>query len=215
MEDIELAAILCTRICHDLVGPVGALGNGVEVLAEEDDPEMQRQAVELLGHSAEQATRRLRFYRMAFGMAKAAAEEMAVAGAREVAQALLEGGRVELDWPATGESSPTHLSRAVVKLLLNTVLVASEALPRGGRVGVAITEPAASAGLRIEAEGDGARLSDAAERALAEDLTLDELEPRAAPVYLARRLAGASNRRFEVERSENLVRFTMPPIAAS
>jgi hypothetical protein len=59
MHDIELAAILCTRICHDLVGPVGALNNGVEVLAEEDDAEMQRQAVELLGHSAEQASRRL------------------------------------------------------------------------------------------------------------------------------------------------------------
>ncbi len=214
MQDIELAAILCTRICHDLVGPVGAMSNGVEVLAEEDDPEMQHQAVELLGHSAEQASRRLRFYRMAFGMAKAQAEEMALDEAREVAQGLLEGGRVELAWPETGASVPTHMTRALVKLLLNTILVATEALPRGGKVSVALAGADAASALRVEAGGEGARLSEAAERALAEDLTLDELEPRAAPVYLARRLARSHGRVFEVERAENMIRFSAGPAGA-
>lgn len=215
MQDIELAAILCTRICHDLVGPVGALSNGVEVLTEEDDPEIERQAMELLGHSAEQASRRLRFYRMAFGMAKAQAEEMASDEAREVVQGLLEGGRVELAWPEAGDSMPTHMTRALVKLLLNTILVAAEALPRGGKVSVVVADGDATSALRVEAGGEGARLSEAAERALAEDLTLDELEPRAAPVYLARRLAQSHGLVFEVERTENMIRFSASPARAN
>src|SRR5262245_66554930 len=98
-HDTLLANLLCSRLCHDLVGPVGAIGNGLEVLADEDDAEMRRQAIELLTFSAEEASRRLKFYRLAFGAAGGGEVALSLGEAREASRGLLTGGQVGLDWP--------------------------------------------------------------------------------------------------------------------
>jgi histidine phosphotransferase ChpT len=96
MPDLMLLSLLCSKLCHDLVGPISAIGNGVEILEDEDDPEMRKQAIELLAHSAELAAIRLKFMRLAFG----------AAGGEGVAISLAEARRTAADffWPAVGAS---------------------------------------------------------------------------------------------------------------
>ena len=147
MEDLDLAALLSTRICHDLVGPVGALGNGVELLAEEDGADLREQALDLLGMSAEQASRRLRFFRLACGTMKWGDEPMDEGEARAAAAGMLEAGRTTLDWPAGGVAG---LTQGRARALLNLVLVAAECLPSGGEVRVG---PGAGGGTELAATG--------------------------------------------------------------
>ena len=134
MPDLRLAALLCSRLCHDLIGPIGALNNGIEILADEDDPAMREQATQLLGDSAEEAARRLRFYRLAFGASGGMGQAIPLSEARDAAQGLFHKGRTSLEWPADLTLAPAD--KSLVKLLLNVILLAGAALPRGGTLAV-------------------------------------------------------------------------------
>ena len=181
IDDFELAALLCSRLCHDLIGPVGAIGNGLEVLADEQDEAMREQAMALVSQSAEQATRKLRFYRLAFGAATSGGADLAEA--RRAAEEIFADGKIKLAWPA--QSVP--LERPQLKLLLNLVLAGAEALPRGGDLAVD------ALGLAVEARGQNARLSEAAEAALRGGA--EAAQAKAAPVLLAARLAAKLGRK--------------------
>ena len=69
LDPMDLAALLCSRVCHDVISPVGAIVNGLEVLEDEDDPSMRDVALELIKKSARSASARLQFCRLAFGAA--------------------------------------------------------------------------------------------------------------------------------------------------
>ncbi len=202
-SDLDLAALLCTRVCHDLVGPVGAISNGLEVLEDEDDGEMQRQAYALLGMSAEQATAKLKFYRLAFGLTGQAGEMVTVAEARGLSSALLDGGRTELSWPEPAAAASLELGQATARLLLNMVLTGAEALPRGGTLHVAISGFEPEVTVSVEANGIGAGLSDAANHALSPTATAANVEPRAAAVYLTKRLAGSLGFDLDIARGDD------------
>jgi histidine phosphotransferase ChpT len=193
IDDFELAALLCSRLCHDLIGPVGAIGNGLEVLEDEKDASMREQAMELIGQSAEQAARKLRFYRLAFGAATGGGADLAEA--RRAAEELFAESKVRLAWPA--DAAP--LERPQLKLLLNLVLAGAEALPRGGDLAVS---PLA---LAVEARGQNARLSEAAEAALRGGG--EAAQAKVAPVLLAAKLAQRLGRTIEVERATDRVRL--------
>jgi histidine phosphotransferase ChpT len=158
MPDLRLAALLCSRLCHDLIGPIGALNNGIEILADEDDPAMREQATQLLGDSADEAARRLRFYRLAFGASGGMGQAIPLSEARDAAQGLFHKGRTSLDWPADQTQAP--VPKSLVKLLMNMILLAGAALPRGGTLVVrpgSAEHPhfvvvATGAGARIDAE---------------------------------------------------------------
>ena len=137
--DLRIAELLAARLCHELVSPVGAINNGVELL--EDDPDFAADAAGLIGQSAVQATRRLQFYRIAYGSTASIALDLG----RKVAFDLFADGKIACDWPETVAPE--------VKLACNLLLVAAEALPRGGRLTLAGADP-----LEIRAEGEGARL---------------------------------------------------------
>ena len=160
MNDLDLAALLCSRLCHDLINPIGALNNGIEVLSEEDDEAMRAQALELVSYSAGEAVRRLQFYRLAFGSSGGRSNSLALGDARKVALGLLSSGRITLDWPETGLGQDAELNRIALRLLLNLVLVAVEALARGGTIGVRFEGTGAVADLVVTAEGDRAALND-------------------------------------------------------
>jgi len=89
MPDLVLLSLLCSKLCHDLVGPVSAVGNGVEILEDEDDPEMRQQAIGLLAHSAELAANRLKFMRLAFGAAGGEGVAISINEARQTAEDFL------------------------------------------------------------------------------------------------------------------------------
>lgn len=188
MNDLDLAAMLCSRLCHDLINPMGAVNNGIEVLSEEDDEAMRAQALELVSFSAGEAVRRLQFYRLAFGSSGGRSNSLALGDARKVAKGLLSSGRITLDWPETGLGQDAELNRTALRLLLNLVLVGVEALARGGTIGVRF-EGTAAADLIVTAEGDRAALSDVFLGALSGEVASDGLDARTAQPYYSAGLA--------------------------
>jgi len=128
MNDFDVAGLLCSRLCHDLVSPVGAITNGLEVLEDDNDPAMREHAISLIGMSADSATAKLKFMRIAFGASITMGNEFAAQELTSLASAMVKGGRVSVD----GSALMGPLPKNQAKLLLNMILLGIEALPRGG-----------------------------------------------------------------------------------
>jgi histidine phosphotransferase ChpT len=150
---LDLAALLCSRVCHDLISPVGAIVNGLEVLEEDKDEETRTFALKLIEKSARQASARLQFCRLAFGAAGSAGAQIDLGDAEKVARGLLEDDRVKINWNLPRELLPKNR----VKLLLNMLLIAAAAIPRGGTLAVDAVQD--GQGFRITASGLNARLT--------------------------------------------------------
>ncbi|HUC49339.1 MAG TPA: histidine phosphotransferase family protein [Xanthobacteraceae bacterium] len=148
---LDLAALLCSRVCHDLISPVGAIVNGLEVLEEDKDEETKTFALELIKKSAQQASAKLQFCRLAFGAAGSAGAQIETGDAERVARGLIEDGKTTVAWNLPRELVPKNR----VKLLLNMIVVAAGAIPRGGT----LTVDAVDSGYRIVAAGLNARLT--------------------------------------------------------
>jgi len=181
LSDLDLAALLCSRVCHDLVSPVGAIANGLEMMDEEDDQEMHRLALELVRRSARQASAKLQFCRLAFGAAGGAGSLLDVGEAGDIARLFVAEEKVKLDWLAPRGARDKN----EVKLLLNLMLLAIAAVPRGGNVAIEATEAVLSA----TAIGDGARLADKTKAVLDRAVPAAEFDARAIQIYYALRLA--------------------------
>jgi histidine phosphotransferase ChpT len=148
---LDLAALLCSRVCHDLISPVGAIVNGLEVLDEDKDEETKTFALDLIKKSAQQASAKLQFCRLAFGAAGSAGAQIELGDAEKVARGLIEDGKTTIVWNLPREFVPKNRA----KLLLNMLMVAVGTIPRGGTLAV---DPA-EGGYRITATGLNARLS--------------------------------------------------------
>lgn len=129
----ELAALLCSRVCHDIISPVGAINNGLELM---DEGGAQEDAMALIRTSARNASARLQFARIAFGAAGSAGMQIDTGDAQSVATAFLKNEKPELIW----NGGRALLPKNKVKLLLNLVLVATGAIPRGGRITVTLED---------------------------------------------------------------------------
>ena len=184
MKPVDFASLLCSRLCHDLMSPVGALNNGIELLADETDPEMREKCLELLADSARASANKLKFFRLAFGAAGGFGEEVDTHEA-EIALEGLFGAerRIELGW-AVGEEK---LPKDAVKLLLNLAMLAGDALVRGGRLDVGAELQGEEIELAVRAEGPRILL-DPALRETLESGGSGQLEPRAAGAWLAHSL---------------------------
>jgi histidine phosphotransferase ChpT len=150
---LDLAALLCSRVCHDLISPVGAIVNGIEVLEEDKDEETRTFALDLIKKSAGQASARLQFCRLAFGAAGSAGAQIDTGDAEKVVRGLLEDDKTKITWNLARELKPKNQ----VKLLLNMLIVAGGAIPRGGTLTVDPVE--GGPGFRITASGLNARLT--------------------------------------------------------
>jgi histidine phosphotransferase ChpT len=181
LSDLDLAALLCSRVCHDLVSPVGAIANGLEMMDEEDDQELHRLALELVRRSARQASAKLQFCRLAFGAAGGAGSLLDVGEAGDIARLFVAEEKVKLDWLAPRGTRDKN----EVKLLLNLMLLAIAAVPRGGNVAIDATE----ALLTATAVGEAARLADKTKAVLDRAVPAAEFDARAVQVYYALRLA--------------------------
>jgi len=152
---LDLAALLCSRVCHDLISPVGAIVNGLEVLEEDKDEETKVFALELIKKSAHQASAKLQFCRIAFGAAGSAGAQIDLGDAEKVARGLLADDKTKITWNLPRELMPKNR----VKLLLNMLLIAVGTIPRGGTITV---DPAEGGkGFRLSASGLNARLAEA------------------------------------------------------
>src|SRR3984885_11202429 len=150
---LDLAALLCSRVCHDLISPVGAIVNGLEVLEEDKDEETKTFALDLIKKSAQQASAKLQFCRLAFGAAGSAGAQIELGDAEKAARGLIEDGKTTIVWNLQRELVPKNRA----KLLLNMLMVGLGTIPRGGTLTV---DPVAS-GYRVKAAGLNARLTPA------------------------------------------------------
>jgi histidine phosphotransferase ChpT len=133
--DLELAALISSKICHDVINPVGAIYNGLEMLDEDDDAESKTYALNMIRNVTEQASARLQFARFAFGAAGSAGAQIDVGMAEKISRGFLGNGKHKLVW----HLAPGFMGKDHVKLLLNLVASAITALPRGGNIDVAMT----------------------------------------------------------------------------
>lgn len=184
MKPVDFASLLCSRLCHDLMSPVGALNNAIELLADETDPEMREKCLELLADSARASANKLKFFRLAFGAAGGFGEEIDTHEA-EIALEGLFGAerRIQLGWAVSEEKLP----KDAVKLLLNLAMLAGDALVRGGRLDVGAELQSDEIELAVRAEGPRILLDPALREAL-ESGGGGQLEPRAAGAWLAHTL---------------------------
>jgi histidine phosphotransferase ChpT len=155
LDGMDLAALLCSRVCHDVISPVGAIVNGLEVLEDEKDGEMREIALELIKKSAAAASARLQFCRLAYGAAGSAGASIDTGDAENVTRGLISNERTKLVWNATRQHAPKNK----VKLVLNLCLIAMSAIPRGGVITVNLIGEGATLEAQVEANGANARLA--------------------------------------------------------
>ena len=154
IEALDLAALLCSRVCHDLISPVGAIVNGLEVLEEEKDEATKEFALDLIKKSARTASAKLQFCRIAFGAAGSAGAQIDLGDAEGIARGLLEDEKTKIAWNLPRALSPKNR----VKLLLNMLLIAGQAIPRGGKISVDPVGSGESMGFKVTAAGANAKV---------------------------------------------------------
>lgn len=157
LDSLDLAALLCSRICHDLISPTGAIVNGLEVLEEGGDAETKSFAMDLIKKSARTASARLQFCRIAFGAAGSAGAQIDTGDAEKMARGFIEDDKVKLTWNLPRLLLPKNR----VKLLLNMLVVAGGTIPRGGTLTVDPVGSGEATGFRIAATGLNARIPQA------------------------------------------------------
>jgi histidine phosphotransferase ChpT len=154
IEALDLAALLCSRVCHDLISPVGAIVNGLEVLEEAKDEETKTFAMALITKSANNASAKLQFCRIAFGAAGSAGSQIDLGDAQTVARGFLEDEKTKLAW----NLPRVLLVKNRVKLLLNMLLIAGQAIPRGGQLTVDPVGEGENLGFKVTATGTNAKI---------------------------------------------------------
>jgi histidine phosphotransferase ChpT len=153
-DALELAALLCSRVCHDLISPVGAIVNGLEVLDDDPKPEDREFALDLIRKSAKTASARLQFCRLAFGAAGSSGAQIDLGDAQNMARGHLEDAKTAIAWNLPRVLLPKNR----VKLLLNMMVIAQQTIPRGGVITVDQTGEGDTIGFRVAASGLNARM---------------------------------------------------------
>jgi len=153
-DALELAALLCSRVCHDLISPVGAIVNGLEVLDDNPKPEDREFALDLIRKSAKTASARLQFCRLAFGAAGSAGAQIDLGDAQTMARGHLEDAKTKITW----NLPRVLLAKNRVKLLLNMMVIAQQTIPSGGMLTVDSVGEGDAIGFRVTAAGLNARL---------------------------------------------------------
>jgi histidine phosphotransferase ChpT len=192
---VDFASLLCSRLCHDLLSPVGALNNGIELLTDEHDPEMRARCLDLLAESARASANKLKFFRLAFGAAGGFGDAVDVREAKAAIEGLLGEGRIKLGWMVTEPALP----KTAIKVLLNLALIAGDALVRGGRIDIG----AEDGEIVVRAEGPRLVLDPELRTALLGETDPEALTPRAAAAWLVHKLVAEHGGRIQVSPAED------------
>jgi histidine phosphotransferase ChpT len=153
LSDLEFAALISSKICHDVIGPVGAIYNGLEILDEDDNAEAKTYALDVIRNVTAQASARLQFARFAFGAAGSAGAMIDLRTAEQISQGFVGTGKHKLVW----RGAPGYMAKDKAKLLLNLIASAITALPRGGEIDVGIAGALEQPTFVIRCKGTGAR----------------------------------------------------------
>ena len=197
-DPIDLASLFCSRLCHDLLSPVGAMSNGLELLADETDEGMRGQIMGLLGDSARVSANKLKFFRLAFGAAGGFGDRIDTGEARTAIEGLLASdGKIAVDWLV----EDAQLDKASVKVMLNLALLAGESLVRGGRLAVGAESRGNATELVIRAEGARLVLDPEITSTLANGHSAPT--PKLAPAWLVHSLTASTGGHAQVVSPED------------
>ncbi|MEE8610746.1 MAG: histidine phosphotransferase family protein [Sphingomonas aquatilis] len=205
VSPIDFASLLCSRLCHDLLSPVGALNNGLELLGDENDPEMRTRVFQLLSESARVSANKLKFFRLAFGAAGGFGEQVDAREAKTAIEGLLaDNKRTQFNWWVETETLP----KSALKVTLNLALIASEALVRGGTLDVGGEDNGGQLEIVVKIEGPRIILDPELRRTLTDGEGAEGVTPRAAAAYLVHTLAAQAGGTVLVsEPAENVMIF--------
>jgi histidine phosphotransferase ChpT len=199
-SELEYASLLCSRLCHDLLSPVGALNNGIELLADETDPAMREQCFTLLADSAKTTAGKLKFFRLAFGAAGGYGEGIPVHEIRTALEGMFPpGGKLELQWLIEGDAIP----KPAAKLLLNLALLVGEALPRGGTLAIGSEQRTGVIEIVVRGEGPKITFSPEIRASFAPSAAGDEVTTRTATSYLVRTLVSQAGGQLALSGAED------------
>lgn len=206
LSDLELAALVSSKICHDVIGPVGAIHNGLEILDEDDDVDAKSYALDVIRNVTEQASARLQFARFAFGAAGSAGAMIDLSTAEQISRGFIGTGKHTLIW----EVPPGHMPKNLVKLLLNLVANAPMALPRGGEIRVMQDGPLEKPIFVLRCKGPTARPPKYLTGFITEDGE-PEIDAMTVQAYYTCRLAATSSMRIEIlEDGEDILLVAQP-----
>jgi len=207
--DFEVIQMMCSRLCHDLVGTVGAINAAIELMDDEGggkvaDPDI----LDLLSNSAGEASRKLSFYRAAFGLGGNQRTLIEVQHVRELVEGLMGGSnsKVSFKWAADTTSSIPNVAAKLVYLI---TLLSFEALPRGGQISIHVQPFPEGLGLACAAEGAGAALRDAVVATLQGNTLSSDLSSREVHAYYAKILAETAGAKIELGTGESLINFAV------
>ena len=210
LDSLDLAALLSSRVCHDVISPVGAIVNGLEVLEEEKDAEMRGHALALIKSSAQEASARLQFCRLAFGAAGSKGSSIDTGDAEHVARQLLADERTRLDWSVPRVLMPKNK----VKLLLNLCLIADAAIPRGGDISISARGEDDAMSFYVEAKGINARVTPGVASLLSGEPEDGAIDARAIQAYYAGLVARSCGLEVSLALAGDVVTIEAKPIAA-
>ena len=180
-SSLDLAALLCSRLCHDMLSPVGAINNGLELMADEKDPAMRQRCLELLEQSARISADKLKFFRLAFGAAGGFGDLVPTDEPRQLLAALVGNNeRLQLDWAV----AEPKLAKPAVKVLLNLAAIGMDSLVRGGVLAVGAETRGGMTEIAIRAGGTRVAFDPVIGQALEGTLDPAELSGRTAPAHM-------------------------------
>ncbi len=207
LDPLDLAALLCSRVCHDVISPVGAIANGLEMLEDEKDPDMRALALDLVKKSSAKASAQLQFCRLAFGAAGSAGADIDSGDAQNVANGLLCDDRTRLNW----QVPRAYMPKNKVKLLLNLCLIAAKAIPRGGLIDVSVSGQGDDMFAIIEASGPNMRLAQGV-AALLEGQGEAHVDAHSIQPYYTALVAQAANMSLKARAESDRIVFEAMPV---
>ena len=184
-DRVDFASMLASRLCHDLLSPVGAFANGLELLADERDPEMRARCIDLLEQSARTSANKLKFFRLAFGSAGGFGELVPADEAKSAIQGIIGDRAIELNWMIGAEPLP----KPAVKIVLNLALLLVDALVRGGRLDIGCENQGGATEIALHVEADRIFLDADVERILKDGEDAAAMTSRTAPAILVQAVA--------------------------
>ncbi len=207
LTPLDLAALLCSRVCHDAVGPVGAIVNGLELLDEDDSAETREMALDLIRKSARQASARLQFARIAFGAAGSAGSAVDTGYAQQLTEQFVADEKVKLSW----NTPRLYVEKNRVKLLMNLVVIALSSIPIGGTIEVRMEGDAENPVFHVEARGPKPRIPPHLIDLLQGKSESGAVDAHGFQLFYTGEIARASGMKVDVSLEDGLVRLVASP----
>jgi histidine phosphotransferase ChpT len=202
LAPFDFASLLCSRLCHDLLSPIGALGNGIELLADEHDPAMRAQCMTLLSDSARTSANKLKFFRLAFGSAGGYGEMIPTHEMKDAVDGLFAStGRVTTGWMIENDA----VDKLTAKVLLNLAMIIGEALPRGGQLDIGLETLNRTSEIVVRGAGPRIILDPSLRAALDGTLSAEDLSSRTAAAYMINALARANGGGIQISDADPAV----------